>query len=232
MQNSLLMGTENGKNTVIAIDAQKVSVPEYHGLFKKKHSDIELIPYPIENHIYMFKKEFRETIVGEILKTKRFGKRPPKFLATFLKNTYGFSLYEIFFKPYYQKIFQQDLKNILFADVENLFTKTSAKEILLSNFNCAGDNLANSEENNFSCQVKTEVFVKTDRNSYTSVLIPNQNFKALKIICLSNIEDCSDKEYNAVIEFVGELSKEEILEELPKLPLNPKFICLKSGLSE
>ncbi len=220
-----VMGIENGKNTVIALDAQKVCVPEYHGLFKKKNSSVEYVPYPIENHIYMLKKEFREAIVGEILKTKKFGKRPPKFLATFFKNSYGNSLYEIFFKPFYSKIFGQDLKNILFSDFENIFKQPLAKEILLANFNCAGGNNEKSQEiplpENAS---KKQVFVKTDRNSYSEILIPDENVKAFRITMLNNIEDCSSKDYNAVVEFAEDIPEEVLEAELSKLPLNPKYI--------
>ena len=222
------MGIENEKNTVIALDAKKVCVPEYHGLFKKKNSSVEYVPYPIENHIYMLKKEFRETIVGEILKTKRFGKRPPKFLATFFKNSYGNSLYEIFFKPFYSKIFGQDLKNILFSDFENIFKQPLAKEILLANFNCAGGNSDQSAEIPLpENAVKKQVFVKTDRNSYSEVLIPDENVKAFRIKCL-DYEECSEKNYNAVVEFAEDVPEDEIEAELSKLPLNPKHIKTES----
>ena len=217
-------------NTVVALDSAKVCVPEYHGMFKKKSTAVEYVPYPLENHIYMLKKEFRENIVGEILKLKKFGKKPPKFLSTFLKNSYGLSLYEMFFKPYYEKIFQTDLKNVLFADIENLFRKTTPKDILLSNFSRL-DTLQNCPEN-FDIKTATElsepkavteVSVKTDRNSYAAVLIPDAKLKTFRITCLGNLTDCSEKDYNAVVEIAGEVSRAEIDAELAALPLNPKY---------
>ncbi|MBQ3655488.1 MAG: hypothetical protein II956_01415 [Bacteroidales bacterium] len=221
------MGIENEKNTVIALDAEKVCVPEYHGMFKKKNSAIEYVPYPIENHIYMLKQSYRETIVGEILKTKKFGKRPPKFLATFLKNTYGMTLYEMFFRPYYQKFFPDDIKNVLFSETETFFRKTSAKEILLANFNCAGGNSGSNDELPLPQITLTQAFVKVDRNSYTEVLIPDENLKAFRIKCLKPEDSCG-KDYNAIVEFVGDVSKEDIEAELLKLPLNPRLICNES----
>jgi len=218
MQNLAFMGKENDNNSVIALDAQKVCVPEYHGLFKKKNSVFEYIPYPIEYHVYMLKQEFRESVVEEILKTKRFGKKMPKFLSTFLKNTYGKTLYELFFRPYYQKIFHEDLTKIIFLDVEKYFRKTTAKEILLKNFNSAGEHSCSIQEFLPPCNV-TEVCVKTDRNAYSSILIPNENCKAFRITAINEKSD-----YNAVVEFAFEVSKDEIEEELLKLPLNPKYV--------
>lgn len=228
---AMLIKIENEKsanfNTVIALDAAKVCTPEHHGMFKKKLSTIEYVSYPLENHIYMLKKEFRETIVDEILKLKKFGKKPPKFLSTFLKNTYGQSLYEMFFRPFYEKIFQTDLKEILYAEVETLFRKTTAREILLSNFS-QFDSLAKDTElvnvQELQRGTLTEVYVKIDRNSYTSVLIPDESLKTYRILCLSNFSDCDQKDYNAAVEISGELSQEEIEDELSKLPLNPKYV--------
>jgi hypothetical protein len=133
----------------------------------------------------------------------------------------------MFFRPFYEKIFQTDLKEILYAEVETLFRKTTAREILLSNFS-QFDSLAKDTElvnvQELQRGTLTEVYVKIDRNSYTSVLIPDESLKTYRILCLSNFSDCDQKDYNAAVEISGELSQEEIEDELSKLPLNPKYV--------
>lgn len=125
------------RNSTILFENGEVSIPEYHGLFKKKISDIEPVPYPVENHIYKFKKDIQQNIINDIfkIKTRQKSRRKPKYFATFLKNRFGETLYNMYFKPYNEKIWKTDLRKIPLSWLEGKLPMPTPDEILLANFN-------------------------------------------------------------------------------------------------
>lgn len=125
------------RNSAILFENGEVSKPEYHGLFKKKLSEIEGVPSPIENHIYMFKPEIQQKIIADIfrIKAKQKSRREPKFLATFLKAKYGETLYDMYFRPYNEKLWHSDLRKIPMSWLQGKNNPPTANEILFANFN-------------------------------------------------------------------------------------------------
>ena len=125
------------RNCAILFENGEVSKPEHHGLFKKKMTEIEGVPSPIENHIYMFKPEIQQKIINDIyrVKAKENDKRPPKFLATYLKAKFGQTLYDMYFGPYNEKVWHSDLRRIPLRWLEGRLSAPSADEIIMANFN-------------------------------------------------------------------------------------------------
>ena len=125
------------RNSAILFENGEVSKPEFHGMFKKKITEIEGVPSPIENHIYMFKPEIQQRIIADLfrIKAKEKNKRAPKFLATYFKAKYGQTLYDMYFGPYNEKVWHSDLHKIPLTWLEGRLSAPTANKIIFANFN-------------------------------------------------------------------------------------------------
>lgn len=72
----------------------------------------------------------------------------------------------------------------------------------------------------------TSVFCEIDPNPYSWIYLPDQGYQAHRIICTGNFapSNNSSKRLTATIEFTDEISKEDILSNLRKIPLHPQYI--------
>jgi UDP-galactopyranose mutase len=76
----------------------------------------------------------------------------------------------------------------------------------------------------------TAVFCEIDKNPYSWIYQPSRKHESHRIICTGNFAKSNNDEslpsdrITATVEFTDEISKEEILSNLAKLPLNPKYI--------
>lgn len=91
------------------------------------------IPYPIENHIHLLKEDQVKNIISDLLAISNADEAKPKNFEEFLKSQFGETLYEIYFKPYNEKIWQTDLSNIPLSWLEGKLPMPSVAEILFSN---------------------------------------------------------------------------------------------------
>lgn len=96
----------------------------------------QIIGYPIENYIYNFDKSTIDTIIDELLllqhKEKQSWQNYPNF-ELFLENTFGKTLYELYFKPYNNKIWKVDLSTVPMSWLEGKLPMPNLKEIIVSN---------------------------------------------------------------------------------------------------
>lgn len=100
-------------------------------LFKNR-----IIGYPIENYIYNFNKKTIETIIQELLDLENKGKQSwlnYDNFEQFLKDNFGTTLYEIYFKPYNNKIWKVDLSTVPMPWLEGKLPMPNFKEIIVSN---------------------------------------------------------------------------------------------------
>ncbi len=125
------------RNCAILFENGEVSKPEFHGMFKKKITEIEGVPSPIENHIYMFKPEIQRRIIADIfrVKNREKNKRKPKFLATYFKAKFGQTLYDMYFGPYNEKVWHSDLRKIPLRWLEGRLSAPTADQMIFANFN-------------------------------------------------------------------------------------------------
>ncbi|MBQ2097228.1 MAG: FAD-dependent oxidoreductase [Bacteroidales bacterium] len=125
------------RNSAILFENGEVSKPEFHGMFKKKMTEIEGVPSPIENHIYMFKPEIQQRIIADIfrVKNREKNKRTPKFLATYFKAKFGQTLYDMYFGPYNEKVWHSDLRKIPLRWLEGRLSAPTADQMIFANFN-------------------------------------------------------------------------------------------------
>lgn len=72
----------------------------------------------------------------------------------------------------------------------------------------------------------TAVFCEIDRNPYSWIYQPSMEHLSHRIICTGNFSESNNAEgkMTGTIEFTDEISKEEILKQLSKMPFAPKYL--------
>ncbi len=80
----------------------------------------------------------------------------------------------------------------------------------------------------------TSVFCEIDANPYSWIYQPSRKHQSHRIICTGNFATSNNDatlipkgRITATIEFTDEIRKEDILDNLSRIPLNPKYICHK-----
>ena len=76
----------------------------------------------------------------------------------------------------------------------------------------------------------TAVFCEIDKNPYSWIYQPSRRHESHRIICTGNFSQTNNDvsipegRITATIEFTDEICKEDIIENLKRIPLNPKYI--------
>ena len=75
----------------------------------------------------------------------------------------------------------------------------------------------------------TAVFCEIDKNPYSWIYQPSRQHESHRIICTGNFAESTNSELpegriTATVEFTDAISKEDILENLKKIPLHPKYL--------
>lgn len=76
----------------------------------------------------------------------------------------------------------------------------------------------------------TAVFCEIDKNPYSWIYQPSRRHESHRIICTGNFSETNNylsvakDRITATIEFTDEISKEDILDNLSRIPLNPKYL--------
>jgi protoporphyrinogen oxidase len=89
------------------------------------------INYPLENHLYQLDNQTVSTVIDELLHVQ-----PTKEYTSFgdfLARNFGQTLYELYFKPYNEKIWQTDLQNVSLEWLDGKLPMPALKEILINN---------------------------------------------------------------------------------------------------
>ena len=262
-----------------------------------------VIPYPIENHVYLFNKELQKKIIDDFVKiAKNEGAEPANF-EEFLKNRFGATLYDIYFRPYNEKVWRKDLKNVPLSWLEGKLPMPTVAEMIFNNINHVKEKAfvhatfwyekkdgsqhiidTLSEGLNIKCDSKidsieksgngwlvngerfdkvvfcgnikdlpgilkgadlseytdriaaleyhgtTAAFCEIDANPYSWIYQPSGRHESHRIICTGNFSPTNNSEtlpkgrITATVEFADEISKEDILDNLKRMPLNPKYL--------
>lgn len=97
-----------------------------------------ILGYPIENYIYLLEEKTIKDIVSELLFIfKADENNSSNNFDDFLKQNFGDTLYSIYFKPYNDKIWKTDLKNLPLEWLDGKLPMPNIPEILTSNIVCA-----------------------------------------------------------------------------------------------
>lgn len=94
-----------------------------------------LIPYPIENHVYMLNQETQCHFIDDCLAIANGSGNEPADFEAFLRGRFGDTLYNLYFKPYNEKVWRCDLKQVSLAWLEGKLPMPTVQEMLYNNFN-------------------------------------------------------------------------------------------------
>lgn len=91
------------------------------------------VDYPIENHLYQMAPEMRKAVIADLLEINRAGYGEPTNFDEFLRQRFGKTLYEAYFRPYNAKIWQRPLTDVPLAWLQGKLPMPTIPEILEAN---------------------------------------------------------------------------------------------------
>lgn len=93
------------------------------------------IPYPVENHIYLFDKEIQKHFIDDLLEISQNGKKVPRNFEEFLKLRFGETLYRLYFQPYNEKVWRRSLSKVPLSWLEGKLPMPTVQEMIYNNIN-------------------------------------------------------------------------------------------------
>lgn len=263
-------------------------------------ADGKQIPYPVENHIYLFDNNVQNSFINDILAiSKNEGFEPTNF-EDFLKHRFGETLYGLYFKPYNEKVWRRSLSRVPLSWLEGKLPMPTVQEMIYNNINQVkekafvhatfwyekhngsqyiADKLAQGVDIRYNSNIKriervtdgwvingdkfdkvvfcgnikqlptliesadmsqfaadidsleyhgtTSVFCEIDYSPYSWVYLPDSRYDSHRIICTGNFAASNNApgKMTATVEFTDEISKEEIVEQLKRIPMNPRYLA-------
>ena len=95
----------------------------------------EKIPYPIENHMYLFDSDTQKRFINNLVEmVKNKGFIPTNF-EEFLSHRFGKTLYELYFRPYNEKVWRRKLSNVPLSWLEGKLPMPTVEEMIFNNMN-------------------------------------------------------------------------------------------------
>jgi protoporphyrinogen oxidase len=95
-----------------------------------------LIGYPIENYLFKLPQEKIRAIVDELMELDKGSLKDPMSFSNFeafLKSNFGPTLYDLYFKPYNEKIWRVNLSTVPMGWLEGKLPMPNYRQILVSN---------------------------------------------------------------------------------------------------
>ena len=98
------------------------------------------IPYPIENHMYLFDKNIQKAFYDDLDEIDRVKGRNVRFtdynsFGDFLRWRFGKTLYNIYFQPYNEKVWRRDLTTVPMSWMEGKLPMPTTQEMRDNNAN-------------------------------------------------------------------------------------------------
>lgn len=263
----------------------------------------EKIPYPIENHVYLFDADIQKKFINDLVLMAQNADPTPTNFEEFLKGRFGNTLYDLYFKPYNEKVWRRDLKHVPLSWLEGKLPMPTIAEMIFNNINHVkeksfvhstfwyeknngsqflADKMAEGLDIRYNKEISsvyydgkkwtvegekfdkvvfcgnikdmakmingvvmekykqsivdleyhgtTAVFCEIDTNPYSWIYQPSRVHESHRIICTGNFSRTNNSSelkrgrITATIEFTDEISKDDILDNLSKIPLNPVYI--------
>lgn len=102
-----------------------------------EHEDI---PYPIENHIYLFDKQTQDAFYSDLEEIDEVKGTDAKFtdyenFGDFLRWRFGRTLYGLYFQPYNEKVWRRDLTTVPMSWMEGKLPMPTTQEMRDNNAN-------------------------------------------------------------------------------------------------
>ena len=90
------------------------------------------VPYPIENYAYLFDDETLRRIIADVVALKSKPQSSSNF-EEFLQGRFGSTLYNLYFRPYNEKIWRRRLNDVPIEWLEGKLPMPSPEEIIYNN---------------------------------------------------------------------------------------------------
>lgn len=97
------------------------------------------IGYPIENYIYQLDAALQKQIIVDLLEIAKNKNANPTNFEEFLKFRFGKTLYNVYFKPYNEKVWKRDLSQVPLTWLAGKLPMPTVEEIIFDNFNKANE---------------------------------------------------------------------------------------------
>lgn len=102
--------------------------------------DHENIPYPIENHMYLFNEEIQKAFYEDLEEIDKVKGLNAKFtdyesFGNFLRWRFGKTLYNMYFEPYNKKVWRRDLTTVPMSWMEGKLPMPTTQEMRYNNAN-------------------------------------------------------------------------------------------------
>lgn len=93
------------------------------------------IPYPIENHMYLFDTDIQKRFITDLMNIARNQEVQPHNFEEFLKGRFGSTLYDLYFQPYNEKVWRRNLKLVPLSWLEGKLPMPTVEEMIFNNIN-------------------------------------------------------------------------------------------------
>lgn len=97
--------------------------------------DYQEIPYPIENHMYLFDEKTQKKFINDLLLMTGYEGIEPHNFEEFLKGRFGHTLYDLYFQPYNEKVWRRDLRQVPLSWLEGKLPMPTVAEMIYNNIN-------------------------------------------------------------------------------------------------
>lgn len=102
---------------------------------KEGSEDIAEIPYPIENHMYLFDEDIQKKFIDDLVEMSASNIKEYDNFEDFLKGQFGQTLYELYFRPYNEKVWRRDLSQVPLSWLEGKLPMPTIAEMIFNNIN-------------------------------------------------------------------------------------------------
>lgn len=258
------------------------------------------IPYPIENHAYLFEDTMLKGFIRDLVFIARHQDDVPNNFEEFLRGRFGETLYQNYFQPYNKKVWRRDLSAVPLSWLEGKLPMPTVEEMIYNNIHhveekqfvhsrfyyekengsqLIADRLAAGLNIRYNKDIKvisrqgnqwdvegelfdavafcgniksmpsifkdidwkaydeeiseleyhgtTAVFCDIDKNPYSWIYLPGEEYEAHRIICTGNFSPANNAagKMTGTVEFTDYISEDDIKDNLTRIPLHPKYIA-------
>ncbi len=95
----------------------------------------KLVPYPIENYVYHLEEGIQRSIIEDFLEIARNKDTYDDSFEGFLQNRFGKTLYDLYFRPYNEKVWMRSLRQVPLSWMDGKLPMPSVSEMIFNNMN-------------------------------------------------------------------------------------------------
>lgn len=114
-------------------EKEEFTKTDRHSVILMENGD--MIPYPIENHVYLFDQDIQRKIIDDLLSLLKTEEMHQHNFEEFLKARFGNTMYDLYFQPYNEKVWRTDLKSVPLSWLEGKLPMPTVNDIIFNNMN-------------------------------------------------------------------------------------------------